>query len=282
MYNQSEILEMKELMRDNYYRCLALNTEAEIDGIVYECKDQEIIAVKVANDATEAAISKVFTHVAGNAFEDCRYLRKLTWDTPCIDMGRFYNSYANLHIEGDDVRFAENTTTMAFLAAKGVTEVNIPNCTKLSNYAFYHYMDLKILRAKAEFIGDYGLAYCRNLTHFDFSHVKVFGGHACEGVEGIEFADLSSVEKIDAFTFYGCPRLARIKLSSNCRFVADNAFAECKNLRIVEFTGTQLEWYKLSKNLRRWRGNMTDVEYRKNRLRVKFVKDAEKGDIGEH
>lgn len=79
MYNEDEIMKMREYLRENYYRSLALGVVPEVDGLIYECKDEDIKVLQVSPMVHEAAVSPIFTHIAHDAFKGI-HLKCLVWD----------------------------------------------------------------------------------------------------------------------------------------------------------------------------------------------------------
>lgn len=265
-YTKQEVKEFREMMVENYDRCIALDTEAAVDGIKYRVDGDAIIAYGTDEDVDERVIvSDLFDVVDGSIF-DGKVVRELRWDKDFLDASNIAGIGSKFKMFAD---YVVEITNKQWEASIGCEELYLKNnCfirrNGLKNFINLHTLDL----GKTHTIEDKGLSGCTKLTNVDFSRVYSMGHEACSNLK-ITYADLSNMEYIGEMTFVKCSKLEKIKLSAKCTKVSDNAFFMCDNLHEVEFVGTQKEWYDLSQNIKRWKGHLYLSKYK--RIKMRYV-----------
>ena len=132
--------------------------------------------------------------------------------------------------------------------------INLPQATKIGNYAFYKCTGLTSINlTKAADIEKGAFYGCTGLTSIDLPQATSIGNDAffgCAGLTSINmpkvteignaaFAstqlasiDLSQVTEIGSYTFSGCTKLASINLSKATK-IGNNAFLRCTNLASI-------------------------------------------------
>jgi len=132
--------------------------------------------------------------------------------------------------------------------------INLPQATKIGNYAFYKCTGLTSINlTKAADIEKGAFYGCTGLTSIDLPQATSIGNDAFFGCAGLisinmpkvteignaAFAstqlasiDLSQVTEIGSYTFSGCTKLASINLSKATK-IGNNAFLRCTNLASI-------------------------------------------------
>ena len=76
---------------------------------------------------------------------------------------------------------------------------------------------------------------------------------SCINLETVDLLDSRMLQSIKPCTFYGCEKLATVRLPSSIEFIGYRAFAECSKLKEIFFNGTIGLWTDKASNFdRNW------------------------------
>ena len=278
-YTKQDVMEMRELMKENYERCLTMDVPANVDGVLYYIKnDGKIVAYGCENEDDDTLmLTDLFDEVSTELLNNARKVKKIVLDKEIMETATFTDYYINLDINAEyvvDVYSLLNGSDWDKECAsdkeKNIKSLTLKNACfirkkALSNSIYMERLEL----GRVHTIEDGGLYNCKKLTDVDFHCVEYMGKAACSHCDSLEFVDLTGLSKIQEYTFAYCKNLKKVRISSKCQHIEDRAFAGCENLKMIEFEGTQQEWFKLSQNLRYWRGHI--FNYRNNRLRMTYI-----------
>ncbi len=99
-------------------------------------------------------------------------------------------------------------------------------------------------------LGDYAFYYCSNLTSIMISEsVTGIGSYAfrdCSSLTSITIP--KGVTGIGTCTFDGCSSLTSISVPYTVTSIADYALSDCESLTSISYTGTIVEWQRISKH----------------------------------
>lgn len=197
--------------------------EDSIDEATFcSCKDLKMVVLPTT-----------LTHIGANAFTNCKNLK-------IVDFGTSRDS--NLFIGKE-----------AFAGCKKLERISFPGDCNLiiDDFAFFGCTNLSEVifptKKTVEKIGVCAFAGCKNLEH---KQVRMLGNIEIDSVIAntppaklpadletkltnakiIESTNLSNVKEIGALAFWGCKELKEIHVKSTAK-IADNAFADCENLK---------------------------------------------------
>lgn len=279
-YTQQDIIEMKELMVDNYYRCLTLEQEAEVDDIVYTVReDGKIIALKYINSQT-LCITDIFDEIDAEMFKFCP-AQSLVWDKEVLNTSLLYSGFGkkvyikDVSAEGCKSVFTSNVTDRwsSFEYNDTVTDISLRNCVKIGRFAFRKFVALKSIDvSNVEEVGDSAFKGCKSVTELNLSKAKSIGKRAFEGMTALGKVDLSSAEFVGYDAFNNCTKLKTLILSNKCKKLEDCVFHDLIRLQNIQFKGTKGEWQKLAKNAERLRGESV-ANYKKNQFKITYLSE---------
>lgn len=275
-YTKQDIKEFRELMVDNYNRCLALDCPACVDGILYYIdKDGKIVAYGCENgDENTLIFTDLFDTIDVNILNKAKKVKKIIIDKESLDTNIFSNYYIDLDIEAEyalDIYTSQAISKMdlgRFISNKALKSVKLGNAGFIRRYAFCNSSLISINLGKVHTIEESAFENCKFLSDIDLHRVEYIETKAFRNCNNLVYADLSGVEEVVRDTFVNCTGLETIRLSSKCKNVEKGAFYNCEDLKLVEFTGTQKEWFTLSQNIKEWRGGYIS---RRNRLYMRYV-----------
>lgn len=277
-YTREDVVEMQELLRENYLRCLAFEHEedAEVDNIQYTVQDDKIIANKCVQDANEVVISDIFDMVSSEIFYYSPFLSKLTWEKEELDTSLLRNSWSSgftgREVVAVDCYKIMNGNYIKHRGNSTVVSVALRNCKVIGSYSFANFMALTdIDLSGVEEIGDGAFKHCDKITSLDASSVTKLGRGVFKYMSGLESIDLTNADILRTDTFRGCSNLKVVKISNKCKKIEKNAFNGLTQLKHIQFEGTKEEWQKLSKNMDTWRGE-TFAEFKNNKFTASFIK----------
>lgn len=101
-----------------------------------------------------------------------------------------------------------DNSTLTALVQRTVSEISLPEQTKIGNYAFY---------------------YCTDLTSVNFPAVKNMGSYAFGGCTALTEVNFPALKKVDTQTFRGCTALKKADFGT-LTSIATNAFYVCQAL----------------------------------------------------
>jgi flagellar biosynthesis/type III secretory pathway protein FliH len=101
-----------------------------------------------------------------------------------------------------------DNSTLTALVERTVSEISLPELTKIGNYAFY---------------------YCTDLTSVNFPAVKDMGSYAFGGCTALTEVNFPALKKVDTQTFRGCTALKKADFGA-LTSIATNAFYVCQAL----------------------------------------------------
>lgn len=283
-YTKQDVIEMKELLVDNYYRCLALEAEPEVDDIVYTLKDDKIVAVKYVGHGM-LCITDIFDDYDKKFFVT-NFGYDLSWEKELLDTSCLLDSFNGI-VRVNNVNASECTEVISseYSGSKSIfnyswssygsnnstTSVDISNCRVVGCGAFKKFRNIKTLIAdNLEEIGDNAFDGCEAIESLNFGKVRTVGKRAFKDMHSLVSIDLSSAEVIGYDAFKGCDKLRRVVLSNKCQKLDDCVFNGLVNLKSIEFKGTKREWDKLVKKPERLRGQTT-AEYKLNKMNVNCI-----------
>lgn len=276
-YTKQDVLEMRELMKDNYKRCVTLEVPANVDGILYYVKDNKIVAYGCENENEDTImLTDLFDEIDNRLLSKARKVKNVVLHKELLETVMFENYYIDVNVDAEyavDVVDKANTVDYSSYKEKSIKSLKLKNACFIRRGALRNATGLqRIDLGRVHTIESEGLYACKSLTDVDFSRVEYLGDRACGCCESLKFVDLSSLSEIKKDTFYGCKSLEVVRLSSKCKKIEDGAFSGCENLKLIEFKGTQKEWFELSKNLKKWRtGFFVTYSYKNHRLRMKYI-----------
>ena len=155
-------------------------------------------------------------------------------------------------------------TTADMIAEGGHAVINLPNATKIKDYAFFFDLELTSVNApSATNVGGNAFNYCRNLVQISIptaTNISMSAFKDCKNLEYVEFSDdLEYIEEnafenceklqirqdfpralllISDYTFAGCKSLKYLDFPRNLEHIYDSAFRGCTGLLAVSFLGT--------------------------------------------
>jgi len=222
-----------------------------IDGILYERDNNTLIRYPEGRITDEFEIPDNVTSIGDNAFNGCKYLKKInisknvkmigstTFDglreLECIIVDEDNEIFETINcvlynkVERSLIRYPEgkggsydiqdNTKTIkskAFYNCDKVTNVNIP--------------DSVISIGRSTFEG------CNKLNNvklpINLTEIEDRTFYGCENLNNINIPE--HVEIIGKETFYGCNSLNRIRIPKNVISIGEHSFSECNNLSKIE------------------------------------------------
>ena len=166
----------------------------------------------------------------------------------------------------------------AFYGCRGLTEVDLSNCTSLisiGSYAFYDCSGITgelVLPSGLTSIGSNAFYGCRGLTEVDLSNctsltsigsyafrgcsgltgelvlpsgLTSIGSYAfydCSGLTEVDLSKCTSLTSIGDFAFQECSGLTSIALPSSLTSIGDSAFRGCSGIETLEYKGTIEQW----------------------------------------
>lgn len=140
-----------------------------------------------------------------------------------IGTGAFWN---NLHIE--KVILPESVTCIcgdAFVYCENLKEVNIPKAvSEMGDDPFAGCLAIEIDNHSPYFI-------CENGVLFD--EKKKFLIHYTANKKETEYIIPESVTWIGKHSFYKCVNLQSVTITKNVKFMGNNAFSDCRNIKLV-------------------------------------------------
>ncbi len=101
----------------------------------------------------------------------------------------------------------------AFRGFRKLSEVNLPNCSTISNFAFGN---------------------CDSLKTFNAPNCSVLSNYVFDGCHSLEDITLGDVKDLPAYAFYECSSLKSMGFS-NCSHIGTLCFAYCSSLTDVSF-----------------------------------------------
>ena len=122
------------------------------------------------------------------------------------------------------------------VAEGGHAEINLPNATRLKNYAFYEDGSLiNILMPRVTSIGKNAFRNCSNLTLASLPDgLTSIGGNAFNGCTKLALTSLpDGLITIDQYTFYNCTKLALTSLPAGVSSIGISAFTQCSSLALT-------------------------------------------------
>lgn len=276
-YTREDVLEMKELLKDNYARCLAFQQEPEVDNIYYTMEGDAIVAKSCVVDANEVVISDIFDRVEPGIFHTRYRLDKIVWEKEVLDTsllsGRWGNGYRGSEVVAVDCKELMNSNTDKHSGNSTIKALHLQNCEKLGKHALYSYIGLSSLNLTGvKEIGDNALYSCVKIETLDASAVEKLGRGCFKNMSALKTIDLSNADILRTDLFKGCSNLKIVRISGKCKKIEDRAFNGLTGFKHIQFAGTKEQWAKLSKNMANWRGE-TFAEFKGNKFVVEFVKD---------
>lgn len=278
-YTKQDVLEMRELMKENYNRCMTMEVPANVDGVLYYVKNNKIIAYGCENEDDDTImLTDLFDKIDSKLLSKARKVKNVVLHKDCLETVMFEDYYIDVNVDAEyAVDVVDKLNAVDYSAysykSKSIKSLKLRNACFIRRGALRNAIHLeKLDLGRVHTIEAEGLYNCSSLSNVDFSKVEFLGDRACSGCKALKFVDLSNLSEIKKDTFYGCESLEVVRLSSKCKNIEDGAFSKCENLKLIEYKGSQKEWYELSKNLKRWRtGLFVTYAYKNNRLRMKYI-----------
>lgn len=204
---------------------------------------------------TSIKIPKTVKLIAGNAFNDCVSLEKITVD----GSNKNYMSYKGILFSKDEatlIRYPAGKRDLiynahdslkviddyAFCGNIYIDEINLAcdssgtyGVTKIGDYAFYGCVGLNKIEMgyKLNNVGVYAFSNCLSLEKIEFKTNEACSIGECsfESCMSLTSVKLGKVEKIGAFAFKATA-LSEIFVSSTVKEIGINIFDSCENLTV--------------------------------------------------
>lgn len=121
----------------------------------------------------------------------------------------------------------------AFAYSSRVTNVYLPEVTKVESYAFYNCETLKSVNLpKVSVVGSYAFRSCSSLSDISLENCRDTGTYAFAGCTSLSRVSLPKLSIVSNMAFQNCSKLLSISLPE-CTMIGAYGFAYCSNLTKV-------------------------------------------------
>lgn len=167
---------------------------------------------------TEVKLPSTLETIAGEAFKDCKALKKVDFSTDSnltsIGNDCFISCSALTAI---DIPSSVNTIYQNAFKGSGLKTLNLNNVKTIQFSAFENCTSLKTVNIK-----------------YSGSEQMTMGKDCFKGCTALESADFSDMNTIPQSCFSGCTMLSDIKLSNNLSIINASAFSNCESLKTID------------------------------------------------
>lgn len=222
----------------------------------YAFKDSTIKNIVNSNNITKFGNSafmntKLDNIVIGdNAVIDDYAFYKSKLTTLALGKNVIVNSYAFAEISdllSVDMTLAEDIQLgdHAFANDIMLSNIDLSNVSKISDYAFYNCESLLNLTINAEVISSYAFANCGMLSNITLNNTKLIDSYAFgfvyinDSTKAPIFENIvlpEGLKEINDYAFYNCSKLSSISIPSTVTRIGAGAFALCSDLISVELS----------------------------------------------
>lgn len=140
-------------------------------------------------------------------------------------------------VEGTMTELVDDTITeigkRAFYYNQYLAKVELPNCTKIGEYAFTNSNVETVVLPKVETMGTSPFLYCEKLTDVDLPNCENITSTAFKGIDTLENINILGCKTLGKEAISGCTSLKNINLP-NCTTIGESAFSGCKALESVD------------------------------------------------
>jgi len=177
---------------------------------------------------TNITIPDSVTTIGDGAFNDCNSLTNITIPDSVTTIGKYAFEYCT---SLTNITIPDSVTTIgngAFLGCTSLTNITIPDSvTTIGNYAFSRCTSLTNITIpdSVTTIGDYAFYDCTSLTNITIP---------------------DSVTTIGNYAFEYCTNLTNITIPDSVTTIGKYAFYDCTSLTNVYYTGSKVDWEKIS------------------------------------
>ena len=214
----------------------------EIDSCAFE----NCISLKTVNISAEYILrhfdNETFTFMGDSIFEGCTSLETVTlpYNLTGIYSGCF-KGCTNLQniVLPDTIR---HIAANAFNGCTSLKQINIPDSvTDISYGAFQNCSSLESIILPGEISG--GFSYCGSF--FSDDTLKLYRGldsyvfYNCANLKEVIFKKGNSTQLIGNHAFANCPKLEKVIISDNVKFIDHNAFENCTSLTQIDLQHIQ-------------------------------------------
>lgn len=139
----------------------------------------------------------------------------------------------------------------AFCNCTDITSLTLPeNITNIGNYAFAGCTSLTNVNIphNVTYISENTFRNCSSLKNItipnSITNIGKYAFYNCYSLESIE--NSLNLKNIDCYAFAMCNQLKSIDISNTVETISNYAFAGCSRLSDVHYSGSQLDWPKIS------------------------------------
>lgn len=139
-----------------------------------------------------------------------------------------------------DLRNVETIGFEAFRDCKSFTSIIIPDSVRRAEGGCFYICTnascVKVGRG-LDRVSERMFGFCTSMESIEFAEKSVsVGDYAFNNCRSMEAIDVSGAEYLGRNAFFGCEKLADIKLSPRLQSIGDQAFAECRSLTSVKIS----------------------------------------------
>lgn len=237
---------------------------SSMDGNLFNKDKTTLIQYAESKADTHYSIPDSVTSIAGYAFSFCHNITSITIPESVTNIGGaaflYCRNLTGIDVDSGNPNYCtvdgnlfnrEKTTLIQYIIGKTDTHYTIPDSvTSIGEHAFEgcDYLTSVTIPNGVTIIGDWAFSGCLYLSDITIPNsVTSIGIRAfenCESLTSITIPD--GVTSIGNGTFLYCTKLESVIIPNSVTSINDSAFRNCESLGIVYYTGTRLDWGKIS------------------------------------